>query len=217
MKDLKPQRGDKILKQLIGEGEHENLDFKFTVNDPRKIARSISAFANHSGGRLLIGVDDNGVLKGVRNEEDIYVVEAAAQMYCEPSCPIEFKAYKAQGGAIIISAEIESSKKRPIYVKEESGKKIAYYRVADENIHAHPLMIQAWKYNNDNTRSTIINLNSGHSHVLKILEECFFSPDELLKRLTISTSTFNQIISQLYGMNLIDFIFEEREFKISLK
>ena len=81
MKDLRAIKGKFYLRQIIAEGEHEHQDFKFAISDARKIARSISAFANNSGGRLLIGVKDNGVIAGVRNEEDIYVVEQAAQLY----------------------------------------------------------------------------------------------------------------------------------------
>ncbi|WP_292288915.1 RNA-binding domain-containing protein [Marivita sp.] len=50
------------IQQLIREGEHQKQDFKFAVNDARKIARSLVAFANTDGGKLLIGVKDNGVI-----------------------------------------------------------------------------------------------------------------------------------------------------------
>ena len=84
MKDLKAIRGRYYLERIIAEGEHEQQDFKYAISDARKIARSLSAFANHSGGRLLVGVRDNGSIAGVRNEEDIYLLEQAAEMYCEP-------------------------------------------------------------------------------------------------------------------------------------
>lgn len=48
------------IQDLILEGEHEHQDFKYQITDARKIARSIAAFANNSGGHLLIGVKDNG-------------------------------------------------------------------------------------------------------------------------------------------------------------
>lgn len=46
------------------------LDFKFEISDSKKIARSLVAFANTDGGRLLIGVKDNGVISGIRSEEE---------------------------------------------------------------------------------------------------------------------------------------------------
>jgi predicted HTH transcriptional regulator len=44
------------LYKLIEEGEHQQQDFKYCINDSKKIAKSLVAFANTDGGRLLIGV-----------------------------------------------------------------------------------------------------------------------------------------------------------------
>ena len=51
-------------------------DFKYQITDARKIARSISAFANNSGGHLLVGVKDNGSIVGVSSDEEIYMIVA---------------------------------------------------------------------------------------------------------------------------------------------
>ena len=77
------------IQDLILEGEHEHQDFKYQITDARKIARSIAAFANNSGGHLLIGVKDNGNIAGVRSEEEIYMIETAAQMYCREFARVE--------------------------------------------------------------------------------------------------------------------------------
>lgn len=145
MKDLQAIRGATLLRRMVAEGEHERQDFKFAISDARKIARSLSAFANNSGGRLLIGVKDNGVIAGVRNEEDIYVVEQAAERYCVPPQQISFKAYRLEGTVRVIVAEIEASAGRPVSVDEGAGRLKAYYRIADENIAAPPLMMRAWQ------------------------------------------------------------------------
>lgn len=144
MKDLQAVRGARIVPEMVAEGEHEHQDFKFAISDARKIARSISAFANNDGGRLLIGVKDNGVIAGVRNEEDIYVVEQAAERYCRPAQQPVFRAYRI-GATHIIVAEIAKAAERPVFVVESPQSLKAYYRVADENIAAHPLMVRAWQ------------------------------------------------------------------------
>jgi len=41
------------IHRLIAEGEHQRLDFKFEISDARKIARTLVAFANTDGGRIL--------------------------------------------------------------------------------------------------------------------------------------------------------------------
>ena len=103
-------------------------------------------FANNDGGRLLIGVKDNGVIAGVKNEEDIYVVEEAASLYCSPEIELRFTAFRVDGGLTVIRAEIEAAAdRRPVMVCEADGRMRAYYRVADENIAAPDLMVRSWR------------------------------------------------------------------------
>ncbi len=145
MKDLPSQRGARKVRAMVAEGEHENQDFKYSISDARKIARSISAFANRGGGRLLIGVKDNGEIAGVRNEEDVYVVELAATRYCRPPVEVAFTAYSIDASMRVIVAEIPMAAVPGVSVVEADGSLRAYYRVADENIAAHPLMEGAWR------------------------------------------------------------------------
>lgn len=43
------------IKSLILQGEGVMLDFKKTITSTEKIAKSLVAFANNKGGKLLIG------------------------------------------------------------------------------------------------------------------------------------------------------------------
>lgn len=79
-----------FLLRLIREGKHQRQDFKYRVADARKLAKSVSAFANTDGGRLLIGVRDDGNLAGVRLEEEIFMMHQAAYRYCKPEPSISF-------------------------------------------------------------------------------------------------------------------------------
>ena len=126
-------------------------DFKFEVSDSRKIARSLSAFANTEGGRLLIGVKDNGRIAGVRSEEEMYMVEAAAKVYCDPEVEVEMRVYRPEGRSVLI-ASVEPAPHKPVMVKEEGGRKLAYVRIADENILASPVHIGVWRCEADNGR-----------------------------------------------------------------
>ena len=94
---MKALTDTQYIRQLVSEGEHCHQDFKFEISDARKIARSLSAFANTEGGRLLIGVKDNGKIAGVRSDEEIYMIEAAATMYCKPKVELETQTYKVEG------------------------------------------------------------------------------------------------------------------------
>lgn len=51
------------IKFLISQGEGYNLEFKESFS--KSIAREICAFANANGGKILLGVTDNGEIKGI--------------------------------------------------------------------------------------------------------------------------------------------------------
>jgi len=53
---------EKELKILVEEGEGYKVEFKESLNG---IEKDIVAFANSSGGKILLGVRDNGVIKGI--------------------------------------------------------------------------------------------------------------------------------------------------------
>ena len=85
------------IQNLIQEGEHQMLDFKFEISDSRRIARSLAAFANTDGGRLLVGVKDNGAIAGVRSDEEIHMIQAAAEMYCQPKVEYSTEEWEING------------------------------------------------------------------------------------------------------------------------
>lgn len=215
MKDLRARRGADYVQDLVDQGEHVHQDFKYLINDARKIARSISAFANNDGGSLLIGVKDNGVIAGVRNEEDVYVVEQAASLYCKPSQHVDFEAFKCGGGVIVIRATVHAAVKRPVQVDEGRGQMRAYFRVADENIVAHPLMVHAWRLANDSRSAMSLSLSDNESQILNLIfksEALGITPEQLTANVMVSQRTLNDILVRLLALNLITFKHDGHKF-----
>ena len=138
---LREHKSRHYIQDLIEQGEHEHQDFKFQISDARKIARSISAFANHSGGHLLVGVKDNGRVAGVRSDEEIYMIEQAAEMYCRPPQRVECSVYRVEGKQVL-KVDIAHSDAPPVLAPDEDGRWRAYYRVADENVVASDLHVK---------------------------------------------------------------------------
>ncbi len=132
------------IQKLILQGEHQKQDFKFQVNDSRKIAKSISAFANTDGGKLLIGVKDNGVIAGVRSDEEFYMIEAAAQMYCKPNIDFAYRTWQIEGKTVL-EIDIPSLSQKPCFAENEQGKWLAYIRMDDQNILANTVRLKYWK------------------------------------------------------------------------
>ena len=147
----------RYLLSLIREGEHQQQDFKYRVSDACKLARSVSAFANTDGGRLLIGVRDDGRLCGVRSEEEIFMMHQAAYKYCRPQPSISFDTYRIDGRTIVVCT-VPPSQKRPIcaidtpdptkvfgQTEPPKERRRAYIRIKDENIVASPVHLALWR------------------------------------------------------------------------
>lgn len=134
----------KYIANLISQGEHQQLDFKHSISDSKKIARSLVAFANTDGGTLLIGVKDNGNITGVNSEEEYYMLEGAAQMYCKPEVKFMVTRWDINK-KIVLEVFVKPDPKNLYKAPDKNGDWKVFFRVKDENILASPLQIKVWK------------------------------------------------------------------------
>ena len=134
----------KHIHNLIQQGEHQKLDFKFEITDSKKIARSLVAFANTDGGTLLVGVKDNGVVAGIRTDEEIYMVEGAASLFCKPEVKIRTKEWDINGKKVL-EVIIPKSDERPHQAPSKDGEYKVFIRVADQNLLANKILLKVWK------------------------------------------------------------------------
>jgi predicted HTH transcriptional regulator len=144
VKSVVRKKMDSYLKKLIEEGENQHLDFKYCVSDSRKIARTLSAFSNSDGGRILIGVRDNGSIAGIRSDEEIYMVDTAAHVFCRPDITYTIKQHTT-GGKTILEVEVIKGEKRPYQTKGENGRWLSYFRHSDQNLVANRVLLQVWR------------------------------------------------------------------------
>lgn len=163
------QKRKGYIERLIEEGEHEHQDFKYQISDARKIARSVAAFANHSGGHLLVGVKDNGNIAGVSSDEEIYMVEQAAQMYCRPPQQVTFQVFRVKGRNVV-KATVEEATEKPVKAPDENGVWRAYYRVADENVLASSLHVKILKKSVEDETDALIEFGENEQALLQYLE-----------------------------------------------
>ena len=203
------------IHQLVAEGEHDHQDFKFEISDARKIARSISAFANTGGGRLLVGVKDNGKIAGVRSEEEIYMIEAAASMYCQPKVEIGTQTYIAEGRTVL-EIDIDEASAKPVYALDEENKPKAYIRIADENILASPVHLKVWQHAKKE-RGALLTFTEREQNLLDILKEHeLLTLNQCCRRCKTSRQTTCNLLADFIRFGLVAPVFQGHQFYFKL-
>ncbi|MDG6224860.1 MAG: ATP-binding protein [Candidatus Thermoplasmatota archaeon] len=99
-------------RELILEGpEGLFVEFKQKVNS--SLSREVSAFANTSGGTIVIGLNDNGAIIGLNdlNENQSKIMSHARN--CDPPVHIDAIAYRTRTGQDVIYVEIPDNSDRP--------------------------------------------------------------------------------------------------------
>lgn len=133
------------LKHYIAEGEHDRQDFKFRIDDQKKIARTLAAFANTRGGRLLIGVKDNGKIVGINPEEEYHMIQGAADLFVKPPLKFESRIWQ-EGFRLVLEISVEADEERPYQAKDELGKWRSYLRFEDHTLLANKIVRKVWGF-----------------------------------------------------------------------
>ena len=132
------------IQKFISQGEQQHLDFKFKISDVRHIAKSFAAFANAGGRKLLIGVNDNGAIAGVRIEEELYMPDAAALYYCTPPVPYSVRRWECKGKTVL-EVKIPEGKQKPYYAKRKNKPPASYIHIADRDVKTCYIQLPVWK------------------------------------------------------------------------
>ena len=158
------------IKKLIFDGEGVTLDFKKTITSCEKIARTMISFANNKGGRLLIGVADDGSIKGVKSEdEEHYMITRAAQMFAKPALEPLFEEVYVDDKLVLV-VEIPESDTKPHYALAEDGKWWVYVRVKDKSVLASKIVVDVLKRSSDDT-GVLIEYSANEKNLLEYLEK----------------------------------------------
>lgn len=126
----------KNLRQLVSRGEGLHLEFKRKATYPEKIIREMIAFANTEGGTLLVGVDDDLSIPGLKYpEEESHVIQQALT-HANPRLQVDELFIPIGNGRIVLQYTIAESNRKPHFVVVANGNKESYVRVKDQCIKA---------------------------------------------------------------------------------
>lgn len=197
------------VKELIAQGEHQQLDFKFAISDARKIARTLCAFANTDGGSLLIGVKDNGKIAGVDPIEEIHMIEAAADMYCSPKLHFSTKVWQ-EDMKLVLEVHIDPSPVRPVMARDDEGRWRAYVRRKDHTLLANKILLNVWKLSN--FQKAPEKIGEEETTLLRIIDK--YEPltlSQIYKASKLSKGKVDQLLSLFIVWDLVEMHMDEYE------
>lgn len=123
------------IRKLALEGEGQQLEFKRKAAHPEKIVREFIAFANTDGGTLLIGVDDDGSIPGVKYpEEEIHVISEALSKQCRPLLVYQEDVIPISENRFVVRYDISPSEKVHFLTFDKTRE--TFVRVKDKSIKA---------------------------------------------------------------------------------
>ncbi|NBC83090.1 MAG: ATP-binding protein [Bacteroidetes bacterium] len=194
----------RYIKNLIRQGEYQQLDFKFEIADAKKIARTFSAFANTTGGTLLIGVKDNGVIVGIKTDEEIYMAEAAADLYCQPKVSYTGHNWKIDG-KWVLELKIPKSEHGP-HLAPWKNKKMAFIRIGDENHLANSVIYKVLLQKRHQNNGVLVKYLNEEEFLLNYLKQHeFITLSAFTKLMNVTRYKAERILVNLISVGILTY------------
>jgi predicted HTH transcriptional regulator len=163
----------KELIELIALGESSKLEFKRKLSSPEKIAKEIAALANTRGGQLLVGIDDDGTIVGVRSEKsEIDIIQTACEFFIEPPVAYDIDIISIYGTDVVV-ANIPESKHKPHIISLEDNErtvKRAYIRVGEKSVMASREMFRLMKFQSDRDKNLMLSIGDREKRLFAYIE-----------------------------------------------
>lgn len=190
------------IKKWIAEGEHVQQDFKLRIDEARKISKTISAFSNTIGGRILIGIKDNGSIGGIRPEEEFHMMQFAAQQYCQPPVQLQYQTWKVDE-KFVLEVNVPENDKKPTLCEEIPKEWKAYLREHDNNILAPAVIHEVWKMEGQ-LRPERFYYSPKEQLLISELKKGTKSLSSLAKSIPVKRQTVQKILAKLIRWEIVD-------------
>ncbi len=200
------------LDDLIAQGEHTRLEFKRQLSSAQRIARTLAAFANTSGGTLLIGVADDGKIVGVPSEfREVSKVEDATDRFVQPALTVSYETLTPDGRTVLIVTVSESNEK-PHYVIDEAAKRTIYVRAKDKSVPTNKLIITP-----DSANADLIQSPATRTLIQYLRKNDSVTADKFARLINISDYRAGKLLRQLAEQGLLILIDKPRPVRYALK
>jgi len=128
--------------------ESSSIEFKREIPKNDQIIKTVIGFCNQNGGKLIIGVDNDGTICGVSEQEINKLLEYLDQSIYKAIIPPIIPQIYAQriGDKTVLIIEVSSGANKPYYVKSEGLEKGTYIRLGRSTMHANADTIEELKW-----------------------------------------------------------------------
>ncbi len=126
-KDVTTEIGEENVRRLIMQGESDKVEFKLRIGQRHELdefVESVIAFANSSGGVILVGVDNNANIRGITEENISDRVTKILRSRCNPPIQPAMRMCSLDENDIFM-IEVKEGNNKP-YVLNDKG---VYVRV----------------------------------------------------------------------------------------
>lgn len=196
------------LIELIAEGEHVRQDFKFKIDELRKIGRTLCAFANTEGGRLLIGINDKRKIVGCNPTEQLQLIENASRMFCQPEVKYTSKIWQ-EDYRLVLEILVAESNEKPHKAKDDDGKWHSYIRIFDQTTVVNKIVERVWT-EKKNPTPLPVKLNEEELILLNIIRnEQPISLSKIYRKANLQLRLVDKMLVFLICRDFVEMLFEK--------
>ena len=117
------------LFEIIANGENSGIEFKRDDIRPEHLAKEIVSMANLNGGKILLGVEDNGSISGIQRPDlETWIMDTVFRHYVHPMLIPFYEEIKLNDGKTVAVISFERGNAKP-YVLRHNGREEIYVRV----------------------------------------------------------------------------------------
>ena len=200
------------LPDLIARGEGSRLEFKRSISTSARIARTLCAFANTGGGKLLIGVNDDGKIGGVESEiREMLKIEQATDELVEPPLLISYQVVTVEGKPVIV-IDVPESTDKPHFAVDGQGNRTIYVRAKDKSVPTNKLIMEQLP-----TDKTLLQSPNVKTLLQYLRKNEDITADRMARLVNISDYRANKLLHQLAGQGLLLMIDKPKPARFTLK
>lgn len=117
------------LLELVANGESTLVEFKRDDLRAEQLAREIVALVNSHGGRVLLGVEDDGTLVGIQRKDlEHWVMDTVFSRYVHPWILPSYEEVEVEDGVRVAVITVTQGSAKP-YVVRHGGREEIYIRM----------------------------------------------------------------------------------------